>query len=89
MDKKNKSTTKANHYQIPTTWMGESSDVERIHDNFFCGNNQTSTNQQVSDISQTSKPVSDINVIQSRTKSGNLKPNTHKGMRLGNFTNHP
>ena len=76
-------STKATDRQRPTSWMGGSSDVKRIHDNFFDSNSQTSTNQQMSEISKTSKPASDINVIQSVKKSGNLKPATYKGMKLG------
>ena len=59
-----------------TSWMGGSSDVKRINDNFF------DSNTQIEPVKPKSSSAT-IDILQSVKAGGNLKPATYRGMKLG------
>jgi len=71
----NKVDTKKTSPQRRTSWMGGSSDVKRINDNFF------DSNTQIESVKPKSSSAT-IDILQSVTAGGSLKPTTYRGMKL-------
>jgi len=71
----NKVETKKTSPQRRTSWMGGSSDVNRINDNFF------DSNTQIEPVKPKSSSAT-IDILQSVKSGGSLKPTTYRGMKL-------
>merc|ERR1712037_344382 len=70
----NKVETKKTSPQRRTSWMGGSSDVNRINDNFF------DSNTQIEPVKPKSSSAT-IDILQSVKSGGSLKPTTYRGMK--------
>ena len=78
LDDKVETETSTKHRR--TSWMGGSSDVKRINDNFFDSNTLIEPTKPMSSSATTE-------VLQAVMAGGNLKPTTYRGMKLGKI--HP